>query len=178
MLIELDALKTRLGITSADEDPVLIKLIRAASEQIENEIGFKVLAADYTEFVDGNGKQRMFFYHRPVTMVYSLKVGDDIINAANDLTEDGYRHSASVIQLNHRKFDVGFLNVTMQYRAGYETVPTPIEDACALIVGGMRADADRLGVSAKSLAGETIHYFNIAMSAGVKQTLAAYKRVC
>jgi hypothetical protein len=59
----------------------------------------------------------------------------------------------------------------------YYCVPADIEHACNLLVGTAMKIRDNLGISSKSLAGETISYSAKAMDGTVKELLMPYRRV-
>src|SRR3954452_12515063 len=85
-LVDVKAwLQTGQNPFPATADPLLQRLIAAASELIQTWLGRQIASADWLEIRDGTGGQLMAFANIPVTAVLSLSIdGLTIPPAATD----------------------------------------------------------------------------------------------
>jgi hypothetical protein len=74
-------------------------------------------------------------------------------------------------------FEAGASNVYLEYVAGYDPIPSEIEQACIDLVSLRYRERDRIGLTSKSLAGESITFNTREFSDAVGSTLVQYKRV-
>lgn len=145
-------------ITEFESDTLLVRMIEAASAAIENYCSRTFLAAQYTEVRDGTGQRKLTMRHFPVTNVSSVSINGQVIPARLSPLNNGYTHDDYTLKLSGYLFDEGMDNVVVVYTAGLATVPEDVQSACAEMVMLRYKSRDRIGVSSKSLAGETISF--------------------
>lgn len=157
-LVSLESLKQRLGITHDRQDGQLQTLIAGVSAAVEAYLGRKLLAANYTERHNGNGKNRLVLHQYPVLSVSQVKINGRVID---DWDNDDWL----LIRLNG--FAKGIRNVEIKYRAGYETLPADIQEAALLIAAQRMNELENKGVQSKTLAGETISFSSFSQTGGM-----------
>ena len=136
--------KAWLGITSASDDALLAGLITSVSQAIAADLGRGLFPATYTEALDGGDAATLPLRQWPVSGVSSCSVDgvplaasagpgrsgwvlDGASSSANNAAPPG---TMQRLGLRGRVFPIGFGNVAVTYRAGYEildeaaTVPT------------------------------------------------------
>lgn len=123
-LTTLEKVKAYLEIAADDtgRDEVLTRLITSAQATIENYCRRKFEAADYEENFDGPAR-RIFPKQYPVISVSSLVYGD------NDTAIEDYKNRGTHIDLIYN-----YCDIDISYRAGYESVPDDLEQACIMLV--------------------------------------------
>jgi hypothetical protein len=90
----------------------------------------------------------------------------------------GYVFTASsVVLVGGKRFTQGTQNVTVAYTAGLAAIPAAIEQAVIDWISDRYKSQDRIGITSKSLAGETISYSQEPMPSRVQKILAQYKKV-
>lgn len=173
-LTTLANVKEWLGIPSSNtqSDALLSRMITAASAFIVSWLEREVLSATYTETRDGNNSQRMKMRNFPITLVTLVKVDNVVIPETERAFND-----ASIVLRGCRWFSKGILNVEVTYVAGYAVVPPDIEQACIEMIGLRYKDRERIGITSKGLAGETITFSQADMSKSVKTILTEHRRV-
>lgn len=178
-LTTLEAVKRDLGITVPDANASLEAWIAGASAWIVSYCEQPILATDHTLVAHGNGGYRMVLPYSPVISISSLKIGGAAVTAGTPgALNDGYfLDSRGIITLRGLVFAPGIGNVEVAYRAGYTTVPAELERACVRIVGRRYRERERLGVTSKSIGGESISWMQTATDEDVLESLSGYKRV-
>jgi hypothetical protein len=159
------------------DDVNLARLITAASAGIESYLGRAILEASYTYVFSASNRDAVLLPNYPVTEITSVTIDDVAIPAATSHTTPGYMFTDYGVVLIGYLFTRGILNCTVVYKAGYETVPYDVEQACVDLVALRYAERDRAGVQSKSLAGESISYSQRDMPESVKSALEGYKKV-
>lgn len=76
MLCTLASLKTYLGITVATQDDLLTMLIKQASAQIENYVGYSLSRSENTEVQNVNNNQLLILDKQPIQSVSKVTIGD------------------------------------------------------------------------------------------------------
>lgn len=158
-----------------DADALLQRMIDAASATIERFCGRTFLQATYTEVRDGSGQNRMTVRHIPLTAVASVTVNDKPVSARPSASGNGFVFDEYGVKLTGYTFTDGYQNVVIQYTAGFATVPDDVEMACCELVSLKYKTIDRLGVTSKSLAGESISFNQGDFSDPVRRTLEQYR---
>lgn len=79
MLCTLANLKTYLGITVATQDDLLTMLIKQASAQIENYVGYSLARSENTEVQNVNNNQLLILDKQPIQSVSLVKIGNEEI---------------------------------------------------------------------------------------------------
>lgn len=125
MLDTLANVKTRLGITSTEQDNFLTQQIQLVSDVIEAYCRRKFLVADYVQTFyceDNSPTRRMELFHYPVSEVSSIEQ-DDLILA--DSFYRLHKPTGYVTAIDGVAFF--YSRVTeVSYTAGYDSCPTPI----------------------------------------------------
>jgi len=75
------------------------------------------------------------------------------------------------------RFVRGVANVSVVYTAGYATIPGEIEQAAIEMIALKTAERRRVGISSQTLAGESVAYRDVDMTASIKSLLNQYKKV-
>lgn len=142
-LTSLTNLKTKLGISGSTDDTFLEDCIDRASDMIEQFLDYKVLARDYTEWMDGRGGKSFRLKNQPVNTVRTVAYGvrDAISVSATDATLIGATVAA----------DGTKVRVTVTDSAGSDTV-SDLSIATYPSIALMAAAIEALsGVSAAAL---------------------------
>jgi hypothetical protein len=164
----------------ATDDALLIRLITAASEFIENWLGRQIAAADWLEMRDGTGGQLLAFANIPVTAVLSLSIDGLMIPPAptDGGFGAGYSFTPTELALRGYVFTRRPQNVIVTYTAGYAATPPDIAQACIELVCQRYRERTRIGEMSKSLGGgETVTFSQKDMPEAVKTLLAQYRAV-
>lgn len=126
-LTTLTRAKTHLAIKTLDSDEILAALITSSSAWTKQQTGRGILATTYTEVIDGDGGTEIALEHRPVLAVTSVTIDGVAATArpavsALDTDPDGYYLDDEYrLILRGDTFTSGYQNITVVYRAGYET---------------------------------------------------------
>ena len=162
---------------NTDDDALLNRLVKSASEFIQTWLNRSFASQDYNEARDGTGGARMMFADYPVTAVSSVVVDGLAIPASPDEIQPGYYFDKTSIMLAGYVFGRGMNNVKMTYTAGYAATPPEIEQACIEMISLRYKERDRIGHQSKSLAGETVTFFIKDMPDSVRTILNNYRKV-
>ena len=169
--------KQWLGISSDADDDLLTRLITAASSCIETYLSRRLGSQDYAEIRDGHGGQVMTFRESPVTAVAGVAVNGVSLPLAPDTVTPGYRFTRTRIILQGHRFTQGHGNVSLNYTAGYETIPLDLEQACIELISWRYNERQHIGQSGKSLEGANVTYIVQDLPPDVKTVLDRYRRV-
>lgn len=172
----LSDVKAWLGITGDTDDALLTRLINAESARIDSYVDRVLSATNYDIVFSGNGRSSIVFPQYPIISVSSVSVNGVSIPAYVAPNGYGYAFSAWRIQLEGRAFSWGVNNCRAVFRAGYETIPLDVVQACIELVALRYRERDRIGHVSKTLAGETIAFTTTEMTDSVKQKLNQYRR--
>ena len=159
-LTTLAKLKQYGNVTEFESDTLLVRMIEAASAAIENYCSRTFAQATYTEVRDGTGTRRMTLRNFPVTQVQSVSINGRSIPRRLSPLEQGFTNDDLSVRLTGYMFDEGIDNVEVVYTGGLSEVPADIDLACCEVVMLRYKSRDRMGVTSKSLAGETITFTN------------------
>jgi hypothetical protein len=169
--------QTYLGLAPTVDAALLQQLVTAASGFIQAWLNRTFAITAYTEMRDGSGGTRLMTANYPVVSVTGVQVDQTVIAAQPASGQVGYFNDSTSILLYGYCFNRGQSNIVLQYTAGFATVPFEIAQACIELVALKYKQKDRVGVSAKTLAAETISFFIGDMPASVKTILNDYKKV-
>lgn len=158
------------------DDPLLTRLISAASEYIYSSLKTVVTSATYTEVRDGHGGQKMMFANIPATAVSSLKINGTVIPAAVGQGA-GYIFTENLIAVRGYQFSRGIGNVEISYTAGYTTVPADIVQCCVELVALRYQERKRTGQVSLNIDGQTVTFSQRDEPAAVTSVLNAYRKV-
>lgn len=159
--------------TSADA--LLQRMIDAASATIERYCGRTFLQSNYIDVLHGTGHRRVALRNIPVTAVASVTVNDKPIPARQGAMGQGFTFDKHCVSLTGYSFTDGYDNVEISYTAGFAEVPDDVDMACCELVSLRYKTLDRLGVTSKSLAGESISFNMGDFSEPVKRALEQYR---
>lgn len=175
-LTSLANVKTWLGVTTSTDDTLLSRLISAGSDYIQAWLNRDLTLQTYASYRDGGDGTRMMFRNYPVVSVTQVKI-DNLLIPASVAGSNGYVYTETSLSLIGYRFTRGYSNVFLNYQAGYSSIPNEIEQACIELVSLRYKDRDRIGISSKTLAGETITFTAKDFSDAVETTLKQYRRV-
>lgn len=177
MLTTLAKVKQYGQIDSVEDDLLLTRMIEAASAEIERYCSRSFASAARAEVRDGTGGRRLSMRYYPVTAVASLTIDGKVIPPRPSPTASGYTFDDYQIRLTGYVFEEGFDNVEVVYSAGLATIPEDLQQACAELVVTRYKARDRIGVSSKSLAGESISFVVDEFPDAVLGTIDRYRMV-
>lgn len=177
-LAALADVKAYLDITSSDEDTRLSALLAAVIDQVKEYLGYNPEAGSHFERVNGNGGRFMVpTIGYPLISVDSLTVDGVTIPAESGDTH-GYYITEGVLHLSgDYRFTKGYGNVKLSYQAGFALLPAAIKQGVIETVALRLKEIERLGLSSKGLAGETISYTMVELSVAVRGYLKPYRKV-
>jgi hypothetical protein len=168
-------------------DPLLARLITAASTAVQSWLNRTIAQTTYTEQRDGYGQPQMMFMNYPVSSVAYVSINGNAIQAAPPLGPTtvsgnfgGYVYDSNRLMLRGLTFPVGFQNVQIQYTAGYATTPADIEQATIDIIGDWFKYRGRIGLSSMGIEGQSISltaFTNRMMPVRAQLVLDQYRRV-
>lgn len=173
-LTTIQAVKAVLGITLSDSDALIDALIDRASATVESYCDRTLSQATHVEARDGGGGSAMMLRQYPVTSVTSVVIGGATIPQSPDGMQAGWFVSGRTLHLIGYRFTRGPASSVITYTAGFSTVPADIEAATIEVVALMLKRRDRIGVSSKSMAGESITFEQAAMPESVVSMLSSY----
>lgn len=164
-----------LGTTSSDTDGILGLLITDLSAYVPQVIGREILAADFVEIYDGNGKAALMLRQRPIISIASIAFEDgQTLSQAGSFSSSGIWTDGRNARLNGYVFPSGS-QIQISYRAGYVAVPGDVSLAVAELVAEAYARRPRVGESSRSQGGqETISFDLREMHPIIKSKLASY----
>ena len=175
-----DSVKTYLGLSGTTYDNALDALINAASEAIETACGRQFNETAYTEYCDGDGKDRLVLRQRPVASITDIWDDQDRnFTDATKLDSDDYflDGDAGIVILLDATFARGARNVQVVYTAGYSAVPTGIVQACRMLVASWfhrgREGAD--GLDSRAIAEATQRFAEEPLPAPVRRIVQSYR---
>jgi hypothetical protein len=163
--------------TIKEDDPLVQRLITAASTFIRNYVGDVLNSQAYTEIRDGTGTGKIILRHQPVTAVASVSIGPPSVNRVALVADVDYVFTRFGIQSLGRSFPRGVANIAIVYTAGYVAAPADIEGVAAKLAALRYKEAERIGQVTKSLAGQTISFDTSDIPKDVRLVLDQYKRV-
>jgi len=176
-LTSIAAVKAFAGITGAATDTVLEQLVTNASAFIRSYTSRDFTSSSYEITRSGRDTTSLQLPQYPITAVERVEVDGYMIPPASSVTQAGYRFDAEQLVLTGYRFNRGQLNVRILYTAGYAEVPADIAQACIELVTLKFRMRDKLEISSKSLANETISFTQRDMPASVKTTLNQAQRI-
>jgi len=176
-----------LGLDS-DDDDIVARLVTAISSAMQKHIGYQIASASYNRTLNGVGGRQLMLRERPITAVSSLTIDGITIPASTSPLMPGFVFDDKVIYLRGwYVFCRGAQNISIQFTAGFETVPGDIAQACLDWVKITYDNLDTLPGVSEIDAGDTkIKYGDEIAKLGkqvvllppiIAQKLLPYKRV-
>lgn len=176
-LTTLAAVKTYAGVTGTATDDVLNALITGVSGFIRAWLNRDITTNSYDIRRSGRGTFAMQLPQYPITAVAAVEIDSLSIPAAASWGKTGFSFDTEQIVLSGHCFTRGNSNVRIQFTAGYAMVPDEIAQACNELVTLRFRTRDKLEISSKSLAGETVSFTQKDMPASVATVLRNYRLV-
>jgi hypothetical protein len=166
-------------------DPLLQRLITAVSTFIQSWLNRTIAAADYTETRNGQGAPAMLTFNYPILAVSAVSVDGVNVPPRPALGPGTYAQPGGFVFDQRQimlsggcwRFTRGFQNVTFAYRAGFESTPPDLEQACIDLIGDWFKYASRIGVTSMAIEQQTVTYVNAAITARAQGVLNQYRRV-
>lgn len=183
-LTTLENVKESLSITASDDDDLLKRLINAATELIESETGRRFKKTDHEgELHDGEG-QDLALTNYPIldsddsetdpviSHVYDSRGNSDVID------EDTYRYNKKIGNVFRSSgWPEGSDNISVDYTAGYETIPSDLEQACIELVSLTYNRRKSLGIKDESDGAYSISYADAQKSPQTQTVIELYKNI-
>lgn len=164
-------------ISDTSDDALLTRLIDSVTKDIEQYCSRTMASASYTDTMDGNGGRKMPLLQFPITAVVGVTINGQSIPVRTSPTSFGFTFSDSQVHLTGYTFDYGIDNVSIDYTAGYSTIPADLEQACIETVLLRYKSRDRVGITDKTLSGQRISFEGRSFSESVMNVLDNYKAV-
>ena len=186
-LISLAEAKTYLKESTTDSDTIITDLVNEASAFCNKYCERHLLAKDYVEYYDGNGRDRLYLQNFPVITLTSLYNAtsdrtfdaDSLVTIADDVLlnkEDG------IIRLwnNESYFLVAVGNVEVIYTAGWvlASVPNALKLAVKLLVATEYKlwQEQKFGLQSESVNSRSRTWREDTVSMQAKRILDIYKK--
>jgi hypothetical protein len=178
-LTSVDALKTRLGITTTSEDGLLSDAIDSASDAVATYIGYYPLRQSYRETIAGFGARTMMVSRTPLTAVSAIYYGStglladpnsyviDNTEAGFIVRDQGFPWSAGVewdldahiAPRSERKIFIVDYTAGWTFSTGPHTLPNDLEHAALECAKSLYLGRKRDGtVASKSVGDLSITY--------------------
>ena len=116
-------------------DAQILTVIEYASEHIEDYLDRKVASAYYLERIPGGNSNSLILSQYPIISLFDVTSTDYIESATiYDLSYFLIHREAGILEWvdKSRYYFYKSMNYTVDYQAGYETIPGPIKHATAL----------------------------------------------
>lgn len=176
-IASLFAVKSYLDIQSPDEDGRIVAILAAVESQVVKHLGYNPERSSHFERMNGNGQQFIVpTVGFPLASVDSLVIDGVTIPAEG--AAPGYYVDEGVLRLSGSyRFTKGFGNVKLSYQAGFSPVPDAIKQAVIEMTALRLKEIERIGVSSKWLAGESVSYALTQMPESAKGYLEPFRKV-
>jgi hypothetical protein len=198
-LCSADDVRAYLGLSLAASsvDDLLPRLVSASSAWLIGQIGQPIASTAVTDVLSGDGgfSQRLRF--SPVRSIQSVVIDGNTIPPCTDTTDgwsqqddwlwlSGPKNAAGALpwgpmgpymsptRMTTLRFTVGNGNVVVGYTAGFDPVPEDIRQGVVELAAEAYQRRQRLGVMSKSIAGESITFQTLTLTASLKGLIAAY----
>jgi len=181
-IVTLAEMRSHLNISDDNDtsmDAELIYLLDDICALLSEELSLdQIIDKTYTESYDGDGTTTLFVDHKPIVSVTSLAIDD--ISAGTENTDYFVYLKEGYIQLYGYKFNGGFKNIDIVYKAGYGAARANVPRPLALALKKWVAAVYKGEIVDYSQRFEEGAYVNLAkgyMPPDVKAILGKYKRV-
>lgn len=185
-LCTVDEVVNFLGGSAPGEDGLeeLQFLVTACSAAAASFCSREFISQPYTEVRDGKGTALLVLRNAPITAVTSVKIGATAVAQGIGGGDTGYLLDGNILYLlGGAIFPRAVQNVCVAYTAGYtpvqdpdSTVPFDLRQAIVEAVSVTFKRRQNLGVSSKTIAGESITYILSQWPASSKAVLSYYQR--
>lgn len=169
--------KAWLGKTDTTSDAILALLITQISAEIRKFTGRDIYPVNsYAYVTDGNNRTTLTLPQYPVDGVTGVTISGAVIPPSIG-SSGGYKYDRNSIRLIGYGFFGGVLNVSINYTAGFDTIPPDIERACIEWVAYQFEGKTRIGYKSKTQGDQTTSFITDDMPDNVKKTLLRWIRV-
>lgn len=193
-LTTLQDVKESLGIASSDLtwDNLIKRKINQATEIIEGYCGRRFKATNYTdEEYDGTWTDQLVLRNFPVISFTGLSARDSSLNQGDFDTINSEHYfvdnNSGIIDSVAGSFYGSYNRWRVTYRAGYETIPSDLQEACAILASYLTINdpGSNTGIASKKEGQREVTYHNLNSSAqidmfellGIQPTLDRYAGV-
>jgi Ubiquitin-activating enzyme E1 FCCH domain len=161
------------------DDVLLTRMIAGASGTIRNYLNRQISTGDFTEKFTRIQGQKLTPANFPITDITSLTVNGEAITASPDGIQNGFVFDDYAVYLLGSEFSFSgqWLNVVLEYSAGYDVVPDEIEAAAVYLVAYRYKDFEHMGQRSKVLAGETVSFVVTDLPVQMKTDLDQYRKL-
>jgi len=136
-MITVSEFKTYLNINAEDtsKDTFLQKCINESVKDIESYCNRSLTAGEYTEYINGNGKNEIFLNAHPVFSISSIKYlynnsFVDLLNSPDTIEDSAIVISNSLILLKYYTFPKGRKNIEVVFDGGFTDAPDDLKGVC------------------------------------------------
>lgn len=197
-LIDLESIKEYLNIPDADtaNDNFLIRKINAMSTLAQQYMNRDLNVQSYTENLQGNNRQYLTLRNYPLISVESVSFFDNVLDPSEYDIDDYCMERGMIYKetgWTANDFLIGIGGdpvpgrkiIQVQYHAGYETIPSDIQDAVIDLVALKWKESqygdNRFGIESESVGAVKYIYSkkDLAIPASISSVLDRYvaKRV-
>lgn len=154
----------RLDTDDAKDDGLLQLLVDGANDAITSAISRNLLRSQYTEVRNGTGTNTLMLANFPVAAVGSLAITeprafDTAPQPTTPLVQNvDFAVTPYSVKLYRSVFPRGVANVTVEYTAGYATIPSDVVHAATKYAALRYRELERLGQKSKTQMNETIAF--------------------
>lgn len=173
----LSDVKAYLDIETTDEDARITPLLAAVESQVKKYLGYDPAMQSYFDRFRGNGRRFAVPQQSiPLVTVDSLTV-DGVTIPAEAGDAPGWYIADGAVSLSGSYLFTRGADVKLSYQAGYAAIPEAIKQAVVEMTAVRLKEIDRIGVSSKGIAGETIVYAVKDIPDTVKGYLDPFRKV-
>jgi Phage gp6-like head-tail connector protein len=180
-----------LNIATSTDDTLIARLVTAISQYAQTWMNRQIATQSYSEKRTGTGSDALALANFPCTAVSSLVIAGQPVTASPDGVQAGYVFDDRFIYLVGNAFASSAfpsaapnkfpkwppLGVQIGYTAGFAATPPELEQAVIEWVSLRYQERARIGMSSKSMAGETTAFIVKDMPDSVKTVLSNYRKV-
>ena len=151
-------------------------LLTAASDWVKEYCGRTFTASLLAEKHNGTGDDTIFVDELPITSLVDVKILND--DGTTDTCDDlDFRYDAAVGEIKFQPdptgdwdyFPKGHQNITIDYNAGYATIPQAVQEAVCQVAIAMRAQGSNANNPA--LASESMGAYSYSLKGGAENTI-------
>lgn len=166
--VSLEDLREYLGVTDNTQDNILNRLVLSAVEFCEHYCDRKFARADYTDIFSGNNLNYHMCKQWPVISVASADC-EGLSVAVKAV--DGRKAYVN------RVFNRGSMNCTMSYTAGYEVLPSDLQQAIIELASHYYKQKENINLASKNQGTETTTFIVKAVPDFIIAKLKPFRRV-
>ncbi len=156
--VQVDEVAGHLRLDEADDHPTLSQLIDAAALSLENYGGFSMESQDFTISLDRFPAWEICIPIGPILSITSIEYTDqdgtpDQVVGSSDYELDPEGGRIRPVQgASWPSTDLVYNAVEIKFKAGYETVPSPLQTAVIILASALfenRIDLDEIPMAVK-----------------------------